>query len=158
MKKGGSVERKEMVKLSVEDYLEIQQLYARYSHTIDSAQEEAWADTFTPDGVWSQGFLIYRGRDQLAAFARTSFKLYGGYRHIQTNILFGPEDGKIKGSSYFMFIVLGGWEWGKPATIAGTARYRDELVKTDKGWRFKSRAVVPDEASPIPRAGDHAEP
>ena len=38
--------------LSIEDQLDIMELMARYNHAIDGSQPEAWADTFTDDGVF----------------------------------------------------------------------------------------------------------
>jgi len=39
--------------LSTQDYIDIQQLYARYYTAIDSGKAEAWADTFVADGVFN---------------------------------------------------------------------------------------------------------
>ena len=35
-------------KLTTQDYIDIQQLYARYNMSIDTGDGEAWAGTFTP--------------------------------------------------------------------------------------------------------------
>src|SRR6187401_1303144 len=47
--------------LSTQDYIDIQQLYARYYTAIDSGKGEAWADTFVPDGVFNE----LKGHDAL---------------------------------------------------------------------------------------------
>ena len=38
--------------LSAQDRVEIIQLVARYNHAADAGDAEAWADTFTPNGVF----------------------------------------------------------------------------------------------------------
>src|SRR4029079_14452244 len=55
------------------DYYEIQQVYVRFNHALDSAEDNgnAFANVFTPEGVFvAASGARYQGRDQLAAFAR----------------------------------------------------------------------------------------
>src|SRR5689334_12380670 len=56
--------------LAAEDYIEIQQLYARYAHALDAFEREgaAWAETFTRDGVFNKTTIGY---DALVQFAKT---------------------------------------------------------------------------------------
>jgi hypothetical protein len=49
--------------------LAIQELCARYCHTIDSQDSEGWAQCFTPDGVFEFDGWAIRGRPALAAYA-----------------------------------------------------------------------------------------
>ena len=53
-------------RLTADDYVEIQQLYAQYAHALDLGDAQAWADTFTSDGVFSDA----KGREELVAFAK----------------------------------------------------------------------------------------
>ena len=60
-------------KLSALDTYEIQQLYARFCHALDSASANGYlfADVFTADGVYvDRGGKSYTGRDHLAELAR----------------------------------------------------------------------------------------
>lgn len=50
--------------MTAQDYFEIQQLYAKYNHAIDSGNADGYADTFTPDGVFNGN----AGRDALKKF------------------------------------------------------------------------------------------
>jgi acetyl esterase/lipase len=138
--------------LTVCDHIEIQQLYARYSHTIDSGDAKGWADTFTEDGVWRSETTCYRGSEQLAAFAETSRNLLGGYRHVQTNMLLSPTAEGVEGSSYLLFLQP---DPGRNApTIINSGVYQDTLVRTPAGWRFAVRKLVVDvlPATPAPAA------
>src|SRR5215467_10843322 len=59
--------------LTAQDYYEIQQLYARYAHALDSEAGHGamFAAAFTPDGILvDRNGNRYAGRDQLLAFAR----------------------------------------------------------------------------------------
>jgi hypothetical protein len=117
--------------LTPQDYADIQQVYARYYHTIDAGNSEAWADTFTSDGVFN---TTTRGRDALIASNRR-----GGsnrpLRHWHSNLTIEPTAEGAKGSVYVMQIDI----TTKPPSISTYSRYDDTLVKTPQGWRFKVR-------------------
>ncbi len=133
-------------KLSTQDFLEIEQLYAKYNHAIDGGDGEAWADTFTPDGVFNTRFT---GREALIGFIKT-WKERGGAtrRHWNSNLhIVGTAEG-AKGAVYLML-----WDVGvRPAAIVSTGMYDDVLVKTANGWRFKSRVVKGDTPAPTAAA------
>jgi len=62
--------------LSAADYIEIQQLVARYSYAVDTHADNgyAYADLFTTDGTFGNT----KGREALAQLARTTQKDRGG--------------------------------------------------------------------------------
>ena len=120
-------------KVTAQDYTEINQLYARYNFAIDSGDAEGWADTFTPDGVFAGNT---EGRAALVEFATNFHKgQNGAARHWNTNLVVTPTAEGADGACYLML-----WNTSaRPATIIVSAIYRDKLVKTADGWRFKSR-------------------
>jgi len=125
--------------LSAQDYAEIQQLYARYNHAIDSGDAEAYAGTFTPDGV----FLNNTGREALMNFARGYAKNGGtNRRHWNTNLVVTPTPEGANGSVYLFILDV----TTNPPSIGTTLKYEDVLVKTAQGWRFKKRITKPDVA------------
>jgi len=117
--------------LTTQDLLDIQQVYSRYYQTIDAGDSEGWADTFTPDGVFNTNT---RGRDALIESNRR-----GGtkrpLRHWHSNLTITPTPEGAKGSVYVLQIDI----TSKPPSISTYSRYDDTLVKTSKGWRFKTR-------------------
>jgi len=117
--------------LTVQDYLDIQQLYARYYQTIDAGDSEGWANTFTSDGVFNTNT---RGHDALLESNRR-----GGtnrpLRHWHSNLVIAPTAEGANGSTYVMQIDI----TTKPPSISTYSRYDDKLVKTPQGWRFKVR-------------------
>jgi SnoaL-like domain len=132
--------------LTIQDYVEIQQLYARYTHAIDSGERGgmAWAETFTPDGT----FVNTVGRDKLAAFAKDWHENRGGamIQHWNSNLVITPAADGAHGSCYLMLVD----RKTNPVSIRSINQYDDTLVKTREGWRFKRRAFVP--AKPAPTA------
>jgi actinorhodin biosynthesis protein ActVIA len=138
-------QRKTPAGLTAQDYIEIQQLYATYAHTLDTAQAERFAATFTPDGEFT------RGRPQgQATETRTPLKgtegltkmgSVGGGRHFTANLVVTPTPEGANGSCYLLLFNAR----NIPATITETAIYEDKLVKTKEGWRFKKRIVWRDD-------------
>lgn len=125
-------------KLSTQDYIDIEQLYAKYNHAIDAGDGAAWADTFTPDGVF-RGTTV--GREALIKFVENFSKSSrGGFRHWNSNLTIS---GTAEGADGSVYLTL--WNVGvKPQAIVTTGIYVDKLVKTPAGWRFKNRDIKGD--------------
>jgi hypothetical protein len=130
--------------LSAQDYVEIQQLYARYNIAIDNGDAEGWAATFTPDGV----FNTFSGHDALVGFVKTwREKLNGATRrHWNNNLQITGTSREASASVYLILVDFS----TKPPTILTTATYTDSLIKTKDGWRFTKRTTKGDSAPPAP--------
>ena len=75
--------------LTAADYVEIQQLVARYAYAVDTHADDgyAYADLFAAEGVFG-GASTTSGREALAKLARSTQAERGGpsyTRHNQTN-------------------------------------------------------------------------
>lgn len=130
--------------LTTQDYIDIQQLYAKYNDAIDSGDGEAYAATFTPDGV----FNTFKGKDALVGFIEQWKTKMNGLtrRHWNNNLIITPTAEGASGSVYLLLIDVS----ARPPAIGSAARYTDSLVKTPQGWRFKQRATKGDSAAPPP--------
>ena len=122
------------------DRIEIQDLIARYAHAIDDADYDALDRIFTPDAVIDYSELGgSRGTlEETKAFLGKAMRQFGLYQHMSATtrldldgdrakartILFNPMMLKYQGEDRMFFIGL----W-----------YRDELVRTDAGWRIAYR-------------------
>ncbi len=149
-------------KLTADDYVEIQQLYASYAHALDKGEGERFASTFVLDGEFTGGRGPGRGSE-----ARTPakgkdalFKMgsRGGLRHFTANLVITPTSEGAKGSVYLLLFNAR----NVPATIVETAIYDDTLVKTPQGWRFQKRVVWRDDddispfkPNPLPEAPEN---
>ena len=124
--------------LTGDDYIEIQQLYARYNNAIDTGDGEGYAGTFTADGV----FNTFNGHDALVGFIKNWHDKMGGAtrRHWNTNLTISPTSEGASGSVYLLLVDVG----VRPPVIGSAAMYNDSLVKTADGWRFKHRQTKSD--------------
>jgi uncharacterized protein (TIGR02246 family) len=129
--------------------LAIQELCARYCHTIDSQDSEGWARCFTPDGAFEFDGSIVRGHSALREYAHVHARVMR-CRHMTVNHLYEVKGDEAKGHSTTVVTLAteGGYK------ILGQGRYDDRLVKSDGEWRFVHRCVntdrlVSDPSKPI---------
>jgi hypothetical protein len=125
--------------LGIEDRLAIHELYARYNHAIDLGDPKGWAATFTEDGVFQSPTTgTFEGTQALVQFAERARGIQA--RHWTNNLVL-DGDGKVaRGSCYLLLLRVD----QRPATLLATGLYRDELVRTPGGWRFRRRTVEVD--------------
>jgi len=126
---------------TVEDRLEIQDLYARYCQSLDHGRYEEWLDCFTDDGVFeSPRFGRRAGREELRKFTAMYRESLGGARalHLVHNPLLKIDGDRGSASCDFSYFHC------KDMHIQqGTVGfYTDVLRKTPVGWRFLSRCVT----------------
>jgi len=150
--------------LTAQDYIDIQQLVARYGYAIDKCTNSGYdyADVYTPDGVFgiadedgTPGTVKYEGRDRLAEAdgggkngcvdPKTVPDRYS-MSHMVANLVITPAPGGATGKSYLLTVGFGdptNKDAAKqPARAYEWGRYDDFYVKTPAGWRFKSRTHV----------------
>lgn len=142
--------------LTTQDYIDIQQLAARYAFAIDTCTNGGadFADLFVDDGEFSvsqnwgaAGNKPIKGRAALIDAAGGDGKggckdpktqMGYGISHIVVNHVITPSPDGATGKSYMLAIGVG----GDPTTIERQGGYEDVYVKTRNGWRFKSRVHV----------------
>jgi ketosteroid isomerase-like protein len=126
--------------LTIEDRLELQDLYSRYSRAADDMDGPAWADCWAEDGEFTTSVgptkgTTYRGRKELEFFASTRPDNYTHARIWTNNHVFEVKDGYVEGRCYGMTIDMSG---DRPV-IAAHFRYLDEIMKVDGRWKFRRR-------------------
>jgi hypothetical protein len=136
-------------KLTALDYIEIQQLVAKYARAIDTCSNNGYdyADLYTPDGIFlpmvnGRSIPGIQGRERLAEVSgggsnecRNVGWIEQGVRHIYTNHIITPTAEGATGTVDMLMIGLD----GDPNKIAHDGYYEDIYVKTAGGWRFKQR-------------------
>jgi len=148
----------EQPKLSVADYMAIEQLTAGYPYMIDRCTNGGYdyADQYTPDGIFgvssawgSAGKIWYRGREQLAEAdgggkggcqVRQPAPGRPGVHHIVTSQMITPAPGGAVGRSTLLALIDP--TANAPGRIEWQGGYEDVYVKTAHGWKFKSRFHV----------------
>ena len=135
--------------LTALDYIEIQQLVAKYARAIDTCSNNGYdyADLFTADGAFVPSFegkqlAPIQGRERLAAVSGGGTNgcknvpwIEQGVRHIYTNHVITPSAEGATGVVDMLMIGLG----GDPNKIEYDGYYEDTYVRTAQGWRFKQR-------------------
>jgi hypothetical protein len=138
--------------LAPADYVEIQQLVARYPYGLDTGagSGQMWAGLFTPDGRFIAGTTRLEGREQLKAFAWQHRPGQGPLyaRNFSTNISIEPSVGGASGKIFAVVLDIG--EGGKPSTILNGGHYEDAYARTPDGWRIKKREFIASEDGPAP--------
>lgn len=128
---------------AVEDRLEILDLIARYSHTIDGRDYDAWVECFTPDGSLHSAMGVSSGHEELKTFAKTyeaARARMPSARHFMTNIAIVLDGETATSRSYVMITVSD----PSGVRILFSGQYDDKLVKAGGRWKFKQRLGIPD--------------
>ena len=123
--------------LSVEDRLEILELAARYSHAFDYGDTDAFVETFTQDGVVTNGQDTLSGAEELRAFAAKHAQGSLNGRHWTCNHVIDGDGESATHSSYLMIVRM-----NETPIIGATGIYRDSLKKVDGEWRFVRREIT----------------
>jgi hypothetical protein len=137
------------MELTALDYIQIQQLVAKYAEYIDTCSNNGYdyADLFTADGFFApfQNGQIGRKSQGREALARVSGGgpngctgagwIRQGVKHIYVNHIINPTPQGASGQVNMLMIGLG----GDKNKIEHDGHYEDTYVKTPQGWRFQSR-------------------
>ena len=137
------------MELAALDYIQIQQLVAKYAEYIDTCSNNGYdyADLFTADGFFApfQNGQIGRKSQGREALARVSGGgpdgctgagwIRQGVKHIYVNHIINPTPEGASGQVNMLMIGLG----GDKNRIEHDGAYYDAYEKTPRGWRFKSR-------------------
>ena len=137
------------MELTAMDYIQIQQLVAKYAEYIDTCSNNGYdyADLFAPDGYFApfQNGQLGRKAQGREALARVSGGgpdgctgagwIRQGVKHIYVNHIINPTKEGASGQVNMLMIGLG----GDKNKIEHDGHYEDTYVKTPQGWRFQSR-------------------
>ena len=126
-------------KISADDYVEIQQLYARYAKALDFAEDDGseYAATFAEDAS-HPAFDSNVGRKAIAEWVVKNERPPSRGRHIMVHFLVTPVDANT--AHVFTYMIR---------RASGTTEVRsddvsdDLVVRTPEGWRIKRRSPRP---------------
>lgn len=131
-------------RLSVEDRLDIQELLARYAWTFDMGDVDGFVACFTEDAILCEDAFEepdrWTGADGIRAMAQFFFSRpsFPGRQHHVTHILIeGNDDAAVVRS----FCLVTDCKGEPPFPVRFAGHYLDEVVRTDLGWRFRSRLI-----------------
>jgi hypothetical protein len=123
--------------VSKADADEIQGLSAKYATMLGSCRAEAYADLFTPDGIFYSGFRgNIQGRDALIALVKSE-------RHCQPGAERPARPGGGAGAPALQFGSISGTARAARMTVTlpnNGGAYEDTYAKIAGGWRFLNRS------------------
>ena len=127
-----------MGRISLEDRFAITDLCSVYNYTVDQADGEGWAATFTEDGIFNGPAGQAEGREALVAFCGQLAEAFPGGMHFTDNHLF-DVDGDTCEHKCFLDFKVPSPDGSVASVLLG---YEDIVVKVDGEWLFKRRDVV----------------
>jgi SnoaL-like protein len=124
---------------------EIGDLIGRYCMLFDDQDWEGLRNIWTEDAAFVVEEKAFEGRDALIDFLMNCLpKGYQSKHMISPPIIDVGDDGRTATARTDVVWIAGNFE----NTIV--ARYNDELVRDEHGWRFKRRVEVPMQFTPGP--------
>jgi uncharacterized protein (TIGR02246 family) len=130
-----------------EDRAAIEDLMARYLFALDFFDADAYAETFTEDGVldWAGGQVEGREaiRAEAASMKARMAEVFGPQttiRHFVTNIAISVEGDRA--STRAAWFEAYGEGPGSSPRMGTFGHYEDELVRTGGRWLFRRRRIV----------------
>ena len=135
--------------VSAQDYVDIQNLYARYNLMSDAGDPEGYAACFTDDGVLQIDPLGVKvqGRASFVTFKQKDAAGRGGRyrRHWNGSLHLEKIDADtVRGRCYFHGY---NGKQGELPVFADAGVYDDRIVRTGGGWRFARRHITMDASS-----------
>lgn len=135
-----------------EDRARIEDLQARYLFALDFRDPEAYAETFTEDGILDYGAGQIQGRAALAQMVEemrareeerlaqdTSGLRPAAGRHNITSIVIDVNGDTGTSTAYWFH--LGNANPERAAQLNSFGHYEDELVKVNGEWLFSKRKI-----------------
>ena len=124
----------------------IEELFARYAHTIDRYDGPGWVDCFTPDGVFEvtgedgSGTCL-AGHAALTRFVEAHIRLLPGTRHVMTNhvIVFDGAD-----AAQHTCTLSGTLSRPEAVYVFASGWYDSRVVRAGNGWKIQHRTVYLD--------------
>ena len=123
--------------------LQIHELCARYTLTLDSHDIAGWASCFTEDGVFGFGEHAIRGRAKIAAYGDVHKNLAS--RHLNTSLCFDVDSSGQRATGQSAIVLLLATKRGYRTAFLG--RYDqvvEEWARAHPNWeRIIRKAVTP---------------
>jgi hypothetical protein len=129
---------------------DIQRLMVDYAQSLDYGDNVAWANCFTPDGLFDvrrrgEAMFAHTGTEALAAFAASHTHAPTVYhKHFLSIPAIEFNGDEATATTYFTML----HESDSGPIVLVFGRYLDVLVEFDGRWRFAER-VVDMEALPV---------
>jgi len=132
---------------------EILETIYQYSYTWDSKNADELSQLFTENAVWEwfpagaeKPKVSFTNRNKFKEFASERFKTNLAdrqTRHYQTNIVFLEITNNFA-RTQTMILLVHKIKGEKLPKVMGSGIYKDELIKTQDGWKISRRTLIAD--------------
>ena len=136
---------------TVEDTLNIQQLYAKYSDAIMRKDAETFGSCWSDDAYWLLLGNEYRGREAIVQTYSNSVVATDFIMHLAISPLIAIHGNRAKVRSQVQELL----HFSGGGAMMILANYNDELHKIDGQWLFADRRISVRYSGPFPM-DDHA--
>jgi 3-phenylpropionate/cinnamic acid dioxygenase small subunit len=124
----------------ISDRMEIQDLFVRYSHAVDTWDWDLYRTVFTEDAIidYSEFGAPAGSVDEIVAFLAEVMPTMKGHQHMVGNSVI-KVDGDTATSRTICFNPMVVEMDGEEKLFFCGLWYKDELVRTPDGWKIKNR-------------------
>lgn len=124
---------------SIEDRLEIHELYGRYGNASSRSDREAWLACWAEDGQWHSHIFQCDGRPAIAAQYDQIMAMFDGLFFVGAvgAITIDGTVARVQSNA----MEIGNLKQGGMFKLAGV--YEDRLEKRSEGWLFVKRDYLP---------------
>jgi 3-phenylpropionate/cinnamic acid dioxygenase small subunit len=123
-----------------DDYAAILSTLARYSTALDQRDWALLDDVFTEDLVYDAGEWITRSRAEYVERLRPYLEGCGSTQHLLGNYRIEIDGDDAQSAVYVRAFHVGSRELSK-STYEMFGEYRDQLRRTEAGWRSRHRSL-----------------
>jgi hypothetical protein len=116
----------------------IRELLHQYCFHMDEGRFTELAALFTVDGEWIAPYRSATGPDAIAAWLTRSVPPSPRRMHYVMNSVISLDGDSATAKSNYLVMVEG--TDGPLPSVCGT--YRDALIRTSSGWRFRRRELI----------------
>ncbi len=133
-----------MGKPSVEDRLEIDDLFVRYVCALDEGDVDTLVECFAEDGSLASPVAgVHKGHAAIRKFAErfARYRASGAQlRHVISNLRIDADGDRAHAKCYLVVFLTRNGE----TRVIPPGQYDCDLVRTREGWRFQHRVVAHD--------------
>jgi hypothetical protein len=122
------------------DHLELERLVTEAAWRVDEGKSDTLSELFTEDGELVMGpATSYKGRDAIREWGRKleEARTYRCIRHVAGNMRFALVDDKTVEGVTVLTVFMDDAKSSSVPWVVGEDH--DRFVRTEHGWRFKSR-------------------
>lgn len=125
------------------DKLEIQEVLIRYAHALDNREHHLFRDVFLDDADidYSAAGGVRGDLQTWQAWIHPAMSKFDSWQHLLSNFVIDLDGDRASALTRCYNPLQGRREDGSNYVLHTGARYHDQLIRTENGWRIKKRLL-----------------